>query len=270
MKLTDTQAQILAAAAAHPHGLALPPDRLPAAARQTVSKALLKAGLVTAVEEQDAEAGALWRIDGEGLLLRITEVGLRAIGLEPAAETGDVAASGQDVEDAPQAPQGAPLAQPVVAEAPDTAKAAEAIQEPARAILRVAGRHSLREAATAAVAAWDASQDRAGMEAVVAVLRATLAGKPARAAREPGAPRQPREGTKQQQVLAMLRRPEGATIAQVIDATGWQAHTVRGFFAGLKTRDGIAVEVAERVRQVGPGKEGAKGSYSIYRIADAG
>ena len=65
MKLTGTQAQILTAAAAHPHGLALPPDRLPAAARQTVGKALLKAGLVTAVEEQDAEAGALWRIDGE-------------------------------------------------------------------------------------------------------------------------------------------------------------------------------------------------------------
>ena len=47
-------------------------------------------------------------------------------------------------------------------------------------------------------------------------------------------------------------------------------HTVRGFFARLKNRQGIAVEAVERVRQVGPGKEGAKGSYSIYRIADAG
>jgi hypothetical protein len=45
---------------------------------------------------------------------------------------------------------------------------------------------------------------------------------------------------------------------------------VRGFFAGLKKRRGIAVEAAERVRQVSPGKEGAKGSYTVYRFAEAG
>jgi hypothetical protein len=67
-----------------------------------------------------------------------------------------------------------------------------------------------------------------------------------------------------------LRRPEGATVAQIAEATGWQPHTVRGFFAGLKTRQGVAVEVLDRVRQVGPNKQGSKGSYSIYRIADAG
>jgi Protein of unknown function (DUF3489) len=83
-------------------------------------------------------------------------------------------------------------------------------------------------------------------------------------------PRKPREGTEQQQVLAMLRRPEGATVAQIMEATGWQAHTVRGFFAGLKKRQGLAVEAVERVRQVGPGKEGAKGSYTVYRLAEAG
>jgi hypothetical protein len=41
---------------------------------------------------------------------------------------------------------------------------------------------------------------------------------------------------------------------------------VRGFLAGLK-RKGITVEVLERIRQVGPNKDGAQGSYSIYRIA---
>ena len=81
-------------------------------------------------------------------------------------------------------------------------------------------------------------------------------------------PRKPRDGTKQQQVLAMLRRPEGASVAQLADATGWQAHTVRGFFAGLKRR-GIEVSVLERVRQVGPNKAGAKGSYTVYRVAEA-
>ncbi|PWS35307.1 hypothetical protein DFH01_23065 [Falsiroseomonas bella] len=96
-------------------------------------------------------------------------------------------------------------------------------------------------------------------------LRAALAGKPPRATREAGAKRKPREGTKQEAVLALLRREEGATIAQICEATGWQQHTVRGFFAGLKKK-GHAVEVLERVRQVGPNKEGARGSYTVYRI----
>jgi predicted transcriptional regulator len=61
-------------------------------------------------------------------------------------------------------------------------------------------------------------------------------------------------------VLALLRRPEGATVTQIAEATGWQAHTVRGFFAGQKKRQGIAVEAAERVRQVGPDEQSAKGS----------
>ena len=60
--------------------------------------------------------------------------------------------------------------------------------------------------------------------APIAALRILLADKPARAAREPGAARKPREGTKQEQVLAMLRRPEGATVAQIADATGWAQH----------------------------------------------
>ncbi|MBR0683280.1 DUF3489 domain-containing protein [Roseomonas eburnea] len=98
------------------------------------------------------------------------------------------------------------------------------------------------------------------------MLRSSLAGKPPRAPREPGAPRKPREGTKQETVLAMLRRAEGATIAQICEATGWQQHTVRGFFAGLKKRQGIEVQVLERVRQVGPNKEGSKGSFTIYHL----
>jgi len=65
----------------------------------------------------------------------------------------------------------------------------------------------------------------------------------------------------------MLGQPEGATVAQIAAATGWQAHTVRGFFAGLKKR-GTEVSVLERVRQVGPGKKGAKGSYTVYQITE--
>ena len=54
--------------------------------------------------------------------------------------------------------------------------------------------------------------------------------------------RTPREGTKQATLIAMLRAPEGATIEEIMAATGWQSHTVRGAMAGaLKKKLGLTI-----------------------------
>jgi hypothetical protein len=55
--------------------------------------------------------------------------------------------------------------------------------------------------------------------------------------------------SKQDAVIAMLRRPEGATVAEVASATGWQRHTVRGVFSGtLKKKLGLSIASAKEER----------------------
>ncbi|WP_189381989.1 DUF3489 domain-containing protein [Gemmobacter nanjingensis] len=56
-----------------------------------------------------------------------------------------------------------------------------------------------------------------------------------------------RAGTKQAQIIAMLQRPEGATVAEMVAATEWLAHTVRGSISGaLKKKLGLPI-TAEKV-----------------------
>ncbi|MBS0126868.1 DUF3489 domain-containing protein [Thetidibacter halocola] len=101
-----------------------------------------------------------------------------------------------------------------------------------------------------------------GIEPVVASATASARKAKADAAPIPEAgdtvkPVAVRAGTKQAQIIAMLQQSEGATIAEMVEATGWQAHTVRGSISGaLKKKLGLLV-TAEKV----------EGRGTVYRLS---
>ena len=56
----------------------------------------------------------------------------------------------------------------------------------------------------------------------------------------------PREGSKAALLIGMLFQPEGASIDQMSEASGWMPHSVRGFMAGaLRRKHGITVASAK-------------------------
>jgi hypothetical protein len=52
------------------------------------------------------------------------------------------------------------------------------------------------------------------------------------ASRTPASDRKEKSKTKSSALIALLSRPRGATLDEMMKATGWQAHSVRGFLAG--------------------------------------
>lgn len=83
-------------------------------------------------------------------------------------------------------------------------------------------------------------------QAIDEVIEAATAAKP-----------RTRDNSKQAQVIAMLKRPEGATIEQICEATQWQAHTVRGTFAGaFKKKLGLEITSTKEA-----------GGQRVYRVA---
>ncbi|MGD9924248.1 MAG: DUF3489 domain-containing protein [Pseudorhodoplanes sp.] len=69
-------------------------------------------------------------------------------------------------------------------------------------------------------------------------------------------PLKQRANSKQAGVIGMLRQPQGTSISAVMNATGWQQHSVRGFFAGtVRKKLGLTLE-----------SEKSDGRERIYRV----
>jgi hypothetical protein len=211
MTLSDTQRLILAAAAQHDARLAVAPNSLPAAARNAVSRSMLKHGLLTEVPAPTEYVGLGWRQDEAGtwIALRATEAGLQAI-----SEDATEGSSEPSTETMPALPRSESPAAAASGSVGDSGEAIEAPDAPSTGQHEASARLNLRTAAQAALAAWDAN-DGLGLAAAMGALRAAMPSRPT-----PARPTGPRQGTKQEAVLALLRRPEGVTVVQVAEATG--------------------------------------------------
>jgi len=92
------------------------------------------------------------------------------------------------------------------------------------------------------------------LQALDAVIKAASV-----SADEPAKIPRTRDNSKQAQVIALLRRPEGATIVQICTLTGWLPHTVRGTFAGsFKKKLGLDITSTKE-----------QGGERVYRICVA-
>ena len=184
-RLTDTQLVVLSAASQRDDGSIHPlPTTLKGGAADKVTSSLMRKGLIERIEDDRAAVSDL---------VRITQAGLEALGIEPDEPDGRA-------EAATQGPDAKPASKP-------------------------AGKRK-----------------KAGTRAASADTAPKL-----------------RDGTKQAALIAMLRRPKGATIGQIAEATGWQRHTIRGAMSGaLKKKLGLNVT-----------SEKPDGKDRIYRIIGA-
>ena len=110
-----------------------------------------------------------------------------------------------------------------------------------------------RKAAVARI--WAAvtrlSPDRAQPAADVAPAKGKAKKSPAKAPRRARAQKGADESrsNKKAEVIAMMKRAKGATLAEIVEATGWQKHTVRGFVSILGSKGGREDRVLEERRR---------------------
>lgn len=262
MKLSTAMKTALQACLTDKDRLAYPHPKAPAPTRAKMAQALQDAGLVEPISLASYPSAGNWMLDGRNAFLQVTDAGLRAIGVEPppAEEASKPADPFQDLSpddgddnrprheqlgideskiygdepDAPPAPRSRGISQ---------ALAAQAIEACRMALpLLVDIKHL----------AGDDERAREALEVDIRMLlRAVDRARDARPARAQGPAKAPRAGTKQDAVLALLRREAGASGPEIQQATGWAAHTVRGFLAGLKKKGHTVTSLGQTKTEAG-------------------
>ena len=81
--------------------------------------------------------------------------------------------------------------------------------------------------------------------------------KPGAQSEKASAPHEPRGPSKIAMVVALLERPEGATLAEMVEATNWLPHTTRAALTGLKKKGHVITK-------------GKRGDVTCYHIGKAG
>jgi len=225
-KLSDTQLVLLSNAAIRDDGALTRPAKAHPPALATAIKQLLARALV-----RKTAAGAsmpAWGEDDDGsrYSLCITPAGLDAIGVDDSAPRTPLTTGSQTAQTPGQPAEEAELHQPATP-------------------LKKRGKR------TAEVQASGSEPNGVAPPPAKGRMRASASKEAA-----PQLDRQHRPGSKLAAVVAMLRAPEGASIAAIMTATDWQAHSVRGAIAGaIKKKLGLAV-ISER-----------RGDERVYRIA---
>jgi hypothetical protein len=213
IELSKTQIAALQSGAAHAEGHITFPATLRGGARQKVLTSLVTGKLA------GCRSGTLV-ITPEG----IAALGRGDVAIEPEATSELPASDGAEHSDHAGEATDAPSVT-ITSELPTTAATSAGESEPSV------------DAAESAPAAPVEPQERAESPPMPIEPVQAVPGEGARPAR------QPRTDTKQARLIEMLRRPEGATIDEVVKALDWQAHTVRGAIAGaLKKKLGLKVE----------------------------
>ena len=161
MAISDTARRILTDAAQHPHRLASPPEKLPAAACRALLNSLLKQGYVEECAAPDDLTGPRWQQqDGTRLMVHITQARMAAVGAmtasaDPAGsamltyteETGTDIKRENMAQESASAPLAAPALDPVTEATQATPTAAPTrpkLRDAARRVLARLGRRSWR------------------------------------------------------------------------------------------------------------------------------